>query len=169
MVSRGGKFDGYVLLFELHVRTRQIITKGNKKLDLNTGTIALNMWFEGGLRSKIISEPKMLPFYIRSALREMLSEELRKRIELQRKSSSVLLKTRDKWRDIIDDDKNLDGLTATMLTEELDAMSDSGMYTKSHFDLILGDGGATKLLSMREEYSKSVLRGILATYNIITL
>ena len=98
----------------------------------------------------------------------MLSEELRKRIELQRKSSSVLLKTRDKWRDIIDDDENLDGLTATMLTEELDAMSDSGMYTKSHFDRILGDGGATKLLSMREEYSKSLLREILATYNIIT-
>ena len=48
-----------------------------------------------------------------------------------------------------------------MFAEELDVMSDSGMYTKKDFDQILGDGGATKLLSMREKYS-SVLREILA-------
>ena len=125
------------------------------------------MWFEGGLRSQIISDSKMLPFYIRSALREILSKELRERVEAQRKSASVLLEAKDQWKKIIHDEKNLDGLTATMLVEELVVMSDSGTYTKKDFDRILGDDGASKLLSMREKYSKSVLREILTDYNII--
>ena len=125
------------------------------------------MWFEGGLRSKIVSDSKMLPFYIRSALREILSKELRERVEAQRKSASVLLEAKDQWKKTIHDEKTLDGLTATMLAEELDVMSDSGTYTKKDFDRILGDDGASKLLSMREKYSKSVLREILTTYNII--
>jgi len=135
------------------------------EVESSPGTIGLNMWFEAGLRSKIIAEPRMLPFYIRVSLREVLSRELQQRLEKRRKLCRPwAVRTEKEWKELLCGD--MDGLTGTMLAEDLDAMSDSGKYTKSDFDRILGDDGAEKLLSMRESYSKLVLCDIIKTYNI---